>query len=106
MKKIKNIAFGLSLPLFALLAACGSQPSAITLPDGEIAYRIDCGQASGGMNFCFEQAGKSCGEHGYTIVRPDGTTVSSSAVAQGERATRVRENLADRNSILVTCGEG
>lgn len=101
----KTIKLGMSIAVLVLLAACAGNQETTTLPDGTIAYRIDCGQGSGGLNFCFEKAGKSCGAHGYTIVTPDGRVISSTAAVSSERATRVRENQADRNSILVTCGE-
>ena len=100
-----TLSLGIAVCALSLLAACASQgPATTTLPDGSLAYRIDCGQGSGGMNFCFEKAGKSCGADGYTIVRPDGTFVSSSRANESERAVRVRQNQADRNSILITCG--
>ncbi len=105
MKKRKTLSLGGAVFAVSLLAACASQgPVTTTLPDGTLAYRIACGQGTGGMNFCFEKAGKSCGADGYTIVRPDGTVVSSSRANESEREVRVRQNQADRNSILITCG--
>ena len=42
----------------AILGACASGPSEVTLPDGSLATRIDCGGSTVGHNYCFQQAGK------------------------------------------------
>ena len=87
----------------ALLTACGA-PSQTTLPDGTAALRIDCDGTAGGMNYCFERAGKSCGEAGYTIVGSDGQMLSGSAVAASDMEALVRAYDTDKNSVLVRCG--
>lgn len=103
MTQIKALKFGITISLLALLAACAAQTEA-TLPDGTVAYRIDCDRTSAGLNLCFERAGKSCGAEGYTIVGRDGQIISTSRVADSDREALVREYEANQNSILFKCG--
>ena len=103
MNKIKALKLGLAIPALALLAACAA-PVTTTLPDGSVAYRIDCGGSNEGLNFCFEKAGKSCGAEGYTIYDSQGQAITSSATAAGERAPRVLAYDSSGNSILIKCG--
>ena len=86
-----------------LLAAC-SGPSQVTLPDGSVAYRIDCGPSARDMNFCFEKAGKSCGAEGYRIVGNNGELLGNSEVAASDSVRVVKAWQADRNSIYISCG--
>ena len=94
--------YGLTGSVLALLAACAG-PSQTTLPDGSVAYRIDCDGSAAGMNYCFERAGKSCGAAGYVIVDEDGQTISDSTAADSDAGALVREYAAGQNSILVSC---
>lgn len=87
-----------------VLAACAA-PTQTTLSDGTVAFRIDCDGAVGGMNYCLERAGKSCGAAGYTIVDEDGRTISSSAACGTDIDACVKLYETDQNSILVRCGE-
>lgn len=103
MTQIKATQFGFIVPLLALLAACAAETQT-TLPDGTMAHRIDCDGTSGGLNYCFERAGKSCGADGYTIVDSEGRVISTSQVADSDMETLVREYETDQNSILVRCG--
>lgn len=92
-------------PLAALLlAACAGGPSVITLPDGSIAYRIDCDGTARGLNYCLEMAGKSCGAEGYTIVAPDGRRLTTSEAVESDTLALFKDYAADRNSILIQCG--
>lgn len=88
---------------FALLSGCAT-PVETTLADGSVAYRIDCGGNTRGMNYCFEKAGKSCGAEGYSIVGRDGTVIATSAAAETDAEAVVRGFETDRNSILIKCG--
>lgn len=103
MTQIKATQFGITISFLALLAACAA-PTQTTLPDGTVAYRIDCDRTSAGLNLCFERAGKSCGADGYTIVDREGRTISTNRVADSDQAALVREYEANQNSILVKCG--
>lgn len=103
MKNSKAIKLGLTTSFLALLAACGGTGQA-TLPDGTAALRIDCDGTAGGLNYCFERAGKSCGAAGYTIVDPDGQMLSDSDVADSDMESLVRAYDTDNNSVLVRCG--
>ena len=91
--------------VLALLNACASAPSVVTLPDGSVAYRIDCGGSAVGLNYCFEQAGKSCGAEGYSIVSPDGRVLSTSEVAAADPESLTVAFSTDTNVIYVKCGQ-
>lgn len=92
--------------VLALLGACAaSAPSVVTLPDGSVAYRIDCGGSAVGLNYCFEQAGKSCGAEGYSIVSPDGRVLSTSEVAAADPESLTVAFSTDTNVIYVKCGQ-
>ena len=101
-KTLKGV---LAVSLLALLGACGSTPSVVTLPDGSVATRIDCGGSAVGLNYCFEQAGKSCGAAGYSIVSPDGRVLSTSEVASTDPESLTVAFSTDTNSILIKCNE-
>ena len=103
MNRSNAAAVSLAITVLMLIAACAG-PSTTTLPDGRTAFRIDCSAGVGGLNFCFEKAGKSCGAEGYTIVGEDGATISSSSATETERAARLRAYQLNSNSILVVCG--
>lgn len=103
VNKILKAAFAGSV--MTLLGACAANPSTVTLPDGSVAYRIDCGGSSVGLNYCFEQAGKSCGAEGYSIVSPDGRVLSTSEVASTDPESLTVAFSTDTNSILIKCGE-
>ena len=104
MTTSKTISLGLGCTALALLAACTPQQTT-TLADGSVAYRINCDATPSGLNFCFENAGKSCGADGYTIIGRDGETISTSRVARSDREAVVRAYLTNQNSILVKCGD-
>jgi len=91
----------------AALSGCAvnDAPVVTRLPDGSVAYRMICDPTGNGMNYCFEKAGKSCGEQGYTIVGSGGEFLSSSDVAETELANFANQYQFDRNSILIKCGE-
>ncbi len=97
---MKRISLTLSL---LALAACAA-PTQTTLSDGTMALRIDCDGTIGGMNYCLERAGKSCGAAGYTIVDQDGRTISSSASCATDMEACVKADKTDQNQILVRCG--
>lgn len=101
--RLEAVRFGLTATMLLLLAGCAASP-VTTLPDGSVAYRIDCDGSARGLNLCFEKAGKSCGADGYTIVDPDGRRISSSRIADYDMQTIVRAYSSDKNSILVRCG--
>ena len=101
--KLKVVQSGLTAMLLILVAGCAASP-VTTLPDGSVAYRIDCDGSARGLNLCFEKAGKSCGASGYTIVDPNGRRIASSEIADYDMQTIVRAYASDRNSILVRCG--
>ena len=103
MNRSNAAAIGLVIPILLLIAACAGQ-SSTTLPDGRTALRIDCSASVGGLNFCFEQAGKSCGAEGYTILGRGGEMISSSSATASEREARLRAYDADANSIFIVCG--
>lgn len=103
MTQIRATQFSIIICLLALLTACATQTQT-TLSDGTVAYRMDCDGTAGGLNYCFERAGKSCGAAGYTIVDRDGRTISTSRVADSDMETLVRVYKTDQNSILVRCG--
>ena len=100
----KALAVALQVTGLAMLAACAGTTTT-TLPDGTVAYEIPCDRASGGMNYCFERAGKSCGAEGYTIVDEEGQVLSTGTVAEAESAGRIASYLTDQESILVKCGD-
>jgi hypothetical protein len=103
MHHINALRLGLTISGLALLAACAA-PSQTTLSDGTVALRIDCEGSAGGLNYCFERAGKSCGAAGYSIVDQDGRVLSESDVAESDMGALVRAYAADQNSILIRCG--
>jgi len=103
MTASRIMAAAMVVPALIMLSACGV-PAQTTLPDGSYAYRIDCGNASGGLNYCFEKAGKSCGAAGYSIVSRDGQLISSSTAAESERQVRVEAYQSNAKSILIKCG--
>ncbi len=105
MKKNRVLAFGLSLIALATAVGCAPQSATTRLPDGQIATRIDCGRNSGGLNFCFEQAGKSCGAEGYRIVTLDGRVVSTGGAAEKDSTVVTNWEGYNKNSILILCGE-
>jgi len=103
MKAIRAaIAVPALLAAFVLGACAG--PSQTTLPDGTLAYRIDCGASTADMNFCFEKAGKSCGAEGYRIVGRDGQVLGNSEAAASDSVKAVKAWQTDRNSIFIVCG--
>ena len=102
MKNTNSLGFCLSLVALALLAACAA-PSQTRLPDGSLAIRIVCDGTAGGLNYCFERAGKSCGATGYSIVDNTGRVLSGSRVADSDMEALVRAFETDQNSILVKC---
>ena len=103
MKKFNVLKLTLFAPALVLLAACAG-PTTTTLADGSIAYRIDCGKSSQGMNYCFEKAGKSCGAEGYTIYDRQGQAISSSNAATSNDEPRTLAYDTAGNSILIRCG--
>ena len=104
MKRTWFKTISLAVSGFVLLAACGV-PTVTTLPDGTVAYLIPCDSTAGGMNYCFERAGKSCGAAGYTIVDEDGLVLSESDVADSDSNAWVAAYLTEQDSILVKCGD-
>ena len=86
-----------------VIAACAG-PRETVLADGTVAYRIDCESTSGGLNYCFERAGKSCGADGYTLLGDDGSTLGSADAGDADIDSLVRTHQGDQNSILVRCG--
>lgn len=89
----------------AILGACASGPSEVTLPDGSLATRIDCGGSTVGLNYCFEQAGKSCGAEGYKIVDPaNGIVLSTSDLAAADPDSFTVAFSTDTKSIFIQCG--
>lgn len=94
-----------SMTLFLLVLAACAAPTQTTLSDGTVAIRIDCDASIGGMNYCLERAGKSCGAAGYRIVDQDGRTISSSAACGKDIDACIKVFETDQNSILVRCGE-
>lgn len=103
MNRSNAAAIGLAIPALLLITACAG-PSTTTLADGRTANRIDCSAGVGGLNFCFEKAGKSCGAEGYTIVGKDGEMISSSTATATEREARLQANQLNVNHIFVVCG--
>lgn len=90
---------------FAIMGACASVPSQVTLPDGTLATRIDCGGSTVGLNYCFEQAGKSCGAEGYSVVDPaTGAIISTSALAAADPDAFTVAFSTDTKSIFIKCG--
>lgn len=107
MKKIKALPSSLALLALAFMAGCAGQPEVTTLADGSVAYRIDCGRNSGGLNFCFEKAGKSCGAEGFTIYDREGRVISEGSATSGDAqiVTNTPGSSSNKNSILIRCGE-
>ena len=103
MNAVKPIGYGLLIYTMALVAACTAPPQT-TLPDGSVAYLIECDGTTGGLNYCFERAGKSCGAAGYTIVGRDGRTLLTSDAIDSDTEAQVRAYETDQNSLLVRCG--
>lgn len=103
MHQIRASRLGLTISGLALLAACAAPPQT-TLSDGTAAFRIDCEGRAGGLNYCFERAGKSCGSAGYSIVDPDGRMLSESDVVDSDLEALARAYDADQSSVLVRCG--
>ena len=106
VSSMKVMPFTRYLPVLSagfLLAACGA-PSQVTLPDGTLATRIDCGASAADMNYCFEKAGKSCGAAGYEIVGPEGELLGNSEAAAADSVRVVRAWRTDANSIYIRCG--
>lgn len=101
----KVTKLGVAISFLALVAACAA-PSQTMLADGSVAYRIDCDATAQGMNYCFERAGKTCGAAGYMIVSQDGRLISTSDVADSDRASQVSAFDTGQNvdSIFVRCG--
>lgn len=102
MNMIKATTAGLAASSLALLAACAG-PAQMTLPDGSVAFLIDCDGSGRGLNACFERAGRSCGAAGYSIVNADGRRVSGSDVSDSEMARITKAFATDTSSILVKC---
>jgi len=105
MPVAKTLRGVLVVSVLAMLGACAAGPTVVTLPDGSVAYRIDCGGSSVGLNYCFEQAGKSCGAEGYSIVSPDGRVLSTSEVASSDPESLTTAFSTDTNSIYIKCGQ-
>lgn len=103
MKKQSLLIPAALLP--AIVGACASGPSQVTLPDGTLATRIDCGGSTVGLNYCFEQAGKSCGAEGYTVVDPaTGTVLSTSELAAADPDAFTVAFSTETKSIFIKCG--
>ncbi len=101
----KQLLVILGTLVLALSAACASRPSQVTLPDGSLATRIDCGGSTVGLNYCFEQAGKSCGAEGYTVIDPaTGTELSNSRVAAADPDAFTVAFSTDTRRIFIKCG--
>ena len=103
---MKGIRIEILVPLLSavsVLAACAG-PAQTTLPDGTLAYRIDCGASAADMNFCFEKAGKSCGADGYTIVGRNGELLGTGEVAASDSVKVVKAWQTNKNSIYIRCG--
>lgn len=100
------ITTGIAISFLALLAACAAPSQTTTLPDGTVAYRIDCDATAAGLNYCFERAGKTCGATGYAIVSQDGRLISTSDVADSDRIEQVSafDTGQNEDSILISCG--
>ena len=94
--------YGFTISILALLAACAA-PTETTLADRSVAYRIDCAASGGGLNYCFEKAGKSCGAAGYTVYAEDGQTISRVSAGETDIRSVVSEYEGDQNSILIKC---
>lgn len=91
--------------MLAAIGACASAPSQVTLPDGSLATRIDCGGSTVGLNYCFEQAGKSCGAEGYSIVDPaTGAVLSTSELAAADPDAFTVAFSTDTKRIFIKCG--
>lgn len=107
MCKLNTLSSSFALLAFAALTGCAGQPSTTTLADGTVAYRIDCGRNSGGLNFCFEKAGKSCGAEGYRIYDKEGRVISEGSAAAGDTNVIINPTGSgfNKNSILIKCGE-
>lgn len=103
MHQIRTSRLGLTISGLALLAACATPPQT-TLSDGTVAFRIDCESRTGGLNYCFERAGKSCGAAGFSLVDPDGRMLSDSDVVDSNLEALARAYDADQNSVLIRCG--
>ena len=103
MNQLKISKRILTISVLAMLAACAG-PAEITLSDGTLAYQIDCEGTAAGLNYCLERAGKSCGAAGYTIIDPQGRTVSRSDAVGSDMEALVTAYRTDRNSIYVRCG--
>ena len=104
MNDFKVVKLGLTVSALALLAACTAPGQTITVTDAAGAYRIDCDGDVGGLNYCFERAGKSCGAVGYTIVGVDGVVLADSDVANESMAAVTKLYQSDKKSVLVRCG--
>lgn len=102
MNHIIAIKTGITIAALALVTACAS-PAQTRLSDGSLAYRIDCDGTAGGLNYCFERAGKTCGAAGYTIIDQDGQTLSEGNVADSGMEAQTRAYKTDQNSILIRC---
>ena len=102
MNKISATKLGLAASVFALFTACAA-PGQTTLSDGSVAYQIECDGTAGGMNYCFERAGKSCGVAGYSIVDRNGQVLSATGVGDSDAEALARAYETDSNSILVRC---
>jgi len=103
MKRTSALSLILASAALAALAGCAA-PAQTTLPDGTVAYRIDCSASPSGMNFCFENAGKSCGAEGYQIVGRDGEILGDSKAAASDSVKVVKAWQTDSNSIYIRCG--
>ena len=104
MQNKKTLTIALAASGLALLAACGSQPTTTTLPDGSTAIRIDCGSSSVGLNYCFEKAGKTCGAEGYSVIAPDGTVMATVDMSGTSAQELVTGFSTETTSILIKCG--
>ena len=103
MSKDTIIKAGLSAISLAVLAGCAASGTT-TLADGSTAMRLECDGTARGLNFCFELAGKSCGEDGYTILNEAGETIGKSDYADAGTERLIRQQAEDENSILIRCG--
>ncbi len=95
--------------VWTLLAVAGiagcAGPAATTLPDGTVAYRVNCDTTSRGLNYCFENAGRTCGADGYSVIANDGTRLSPNAISRSQLQALTAAYQENRNSILIACGE-
>ena len=104
MNRLTTRSIGLTLLALAGIAGCAG-PTSATLPDGTVPYRVNCDTTSRGLNFCFENAGRTCGADGYSVIAADGSRLSPNAISRSELQALTAAYQENRNSILIACGE-